>query len=77
MPLLPNYQAKGFQGHVDLGRIKIESEQNRTALGRAIKMSPTGCIWRQQVTQFELFRSTTTSMGPQLVTDASYPFPSY
>ncbi|HEY3781688.1 MAG TPA: RNA 2',3'-cyclic phosphodiesterase [Fimbriimonadaceae bacterium] len=77
MPLLPNYQAKGFQGHIDLGRIKIESEQNRTALGRAIKMSPTGCIYRMAVTQFDLFRSATSSGGVHLVTEGSYPFPSF
>ena len=66
----------GFQVHIELGRIKTEAEAHRTALGRAIKMTSIGCVWRMRVTQFDLFRSTTTNMGPQLVTINSYPFPS-
>ena len=71
-PMLRDYQPRPFVPHIDLGRIKIESEQNRTALGRAIRMTPVGCVATLQVSQIELFRSTATSMGPQLISEGTF-----
>lgn len=72
-PLLRDYQVKPFQPHLDLGRIRIESEQNRTALGRAIKMAQVGVVGDVPVNAIELLRSETTNLGPTLVALASYP----
>lgn len=73
MPMLPGYQAMPFKPHVDLGRMKVESEANRTALGRAIRMAQIGLIAELRVSQFELFRSTATTLGPHLQSEGVYP----
>ena len=72
IPLLRDYQAKPFQPHVDLGRIKIESEQNRTALGRAIKMAQLGNVATFDVPAIELLRNVTSVAGPSLDLVKSY-----
>jgi len=64
--ILRDYHARPFQPHIDLGRMKIESEQNRTALGRAIKMSQVGYVASLNVSSIETFRSTATPAGPTL-----------
>jgi len=73
IPILREYQAKPFQPHVDLGRIKIESEQNRTALGRAIKMAQLGQVASFDVPALELMRTVTSAAGPSLELIKSYP----
>jgi len=72
LPVLRDYQAKPFQPRVDLGRIKIESEQNRTALGRAIKMAQLGTVATFDVPAIELLRNVTTTSGPSLELIKSY-----
>jgi 2'-5' RNA ligase len=67
-----SYQPTPFKAHVDLGRIKTESEANRTALGRALRMTQVGVIFDLQVSQIELFRSTATTQGPHLVSYGTY-----
>lgn len=73
MPLVPSYQPVPFKPHVDLGRMKTESEANRTALGRAIRMAQVGLIYTLPVVSVEMFRSTATSQGVALVSYASCP----
>jgi len=73
MPIVPGYLAVPFKPHVDLGRMKIESEANRTALGRAIKMAQVGVIYQMEVSHLELFRSTATTQGPHLLSYGTYP----
>lgn len=73
MHLLREYNAKPFVPHLDLGRIKIESEHNRTALGRAIKMVAMGMIGSFRVDKIELMRAVTTSAGPSLELLQAYP----
>lgn len=70
--ILRDYAAKPFQPHMDLGRIKIESEQNRTALGRALRMLQIGCLATIEVPALELLRATSSTMGPTLELIQSY-----
>jgi 2'-5' RNA ligase len=72
MPYLPNYQATAFKPHVDLGRLKTESEPNRTALGRAVRMAQVGAVYEMAVSKIELFRSTVTTQGPHLESEGSF-----
>src|SRR2546421_11617611 len=72
LPVLRDHVTKPFQPHVDLGRIKIESEQNRTALGRAIKMAQLGNVASFDVNAIELLRNVTTATGPSLELIKSY-----
>ena len=76
-PMLPNDQPKPFVPHIDIARIKIESEQNRTTVGRALRMLQIGCLANLNVSQIELFRSTTSAAGPELVSEGTFALGAY
>jgi 2'-5' RNA ligase len=73
LPILREYEAKPFVPNLGLGRLKQESEQNRTQLGRAIRMSQVGCVGELMVNQVELLRSAVTASGPSLLPIESFP----
>ena len=59
---------KEFSPMVVLGRLKVESEQARTALGRAIRMSPAEVIAEWQAGEVQFLRTDATSGGIQYQT---------
>jgi 2'-5' RNA ligase len=63
-PMLPPTE-KEFVPHVLLGRLKVESEQARTALGRAVRMSPVESLGEWQVSEIQLLRTDATTAGVQ------------
>jgi 2'-5' RNA ligase len=70
---LREYQRKPYQPHIDLGRIKVESEQARTALGRGIRLTPVGCLLSMEVKSIDLLMNTITPTGPTYALHATYP----
>lgn len=56
-PIIPPRDAKPFQPHMVLGRIKTESEPLRVALGRALKMTEQPVIANWQINSLELLIS--------------------
>ena len=56
---------KEFSPQVMLGRLKVESEQARTALGRAVRMSPGESLGEWQASEIQLLRTDATSAGVQ------------
>jgi len=68
------HESRGFQAHLPIGRIKQESESNRSSLGRALRVAGIGNIATFQPTCVELVRASATSMGPTLVTVETFPF---
>jgi 2'-5' RNA ligase len=61
-PMLPPSE-KEFVPQVILGRLKTESEQARTALGRAVRMTPPESLGTWQVGEVQILRSDATSAG--------------
>lgn len=66
-PLIPPTE-KEFSPSVVLGRLKMESEQARTGLGRAVRMTPNEIVATWQAPIVELVRSEATSGGVQYLT---------
>jgi 2'-5' RNA ligase len=56
---------KEFQPLVILGRLKMESEQARTALGRAVRMTPAEVVCEWSVPEIQLLRSDVSPNGVQ------------
>lgn len=73
-PIVPHHEARNLQAHVPIGRLKQESESNRSALGRAIRMAQIGVIGSFRTDHVELARMATTSAGPTLVAIQQFPF---
>jgi len=71
-PFLQSYESKPFQPLISLGRIKMESEQSRTDLGRAIKMAHLGQVAPLSVSTVELLRIASTGAGPTFMPIESY-----
>lgn len=72
-PILPHHEVRSLQAHVPIGRIKQESESNRSALGRALRMAQIEHIGAFSVPSIELARMATTSAGPTLVAIQTFP----
>lgn len=72
-PIVPHHEARNLQAHVPIGRLKQESESNRSALGRAIRMAQIGSIGSFRADQVELARMASTSAGPTLVAIQQFP----
>lgn len=72
-PIVPHHEARNVQAHVPIGRLKQESESNRSALGRAIRMAQIGAIGSFRADHVELARMATTSAGPTLVAVQQFP----
>jgi 2'-5' RNA ligase len=73
-PVLPDHERREFPGHVPIGRLKQESEANRSALGRAVRVAGIGQLGSFRPAAVELLRASSTSIGPTLVTVQSMPF---
>lgn len=73
MPIVPHHEARSLQAHIPIGRLKQESEANRSALGRAVRMAQIGSIGALPIQEVELIRMATTSAGPTIVTIQSFP----
>jgi len=56
---------KGFVPHVTLGRLRAETEQARTTLGRGLRHTPIPAWPLWQVETFELLRSVIGPIGPE------------
>ena len=61
-PLLPPTE-KEFEPRIMLGRLKVESEQARTALGRALRMSPAESVGEWKAGDVQLLRTDATTAG--------------
>lgn len=61
-PMLPATERE-FVPNVVLGRLKMESEQARTALGRAVRMIPAEVIGSWTADSVEVLRTDTAAMG--------------
>lgn len=72
-PIVPHHEARNLQAHVPIGRLKQESESNRSALGRAIRMAQIGSIGSFRADHVELARMASTSAGPTLVAIQQFP----
>lgn len=73
MPIVPHHEARSLQAHIPIGRLKQESEANRSALGRAVRMAQIGSIGVLPIHEVELIRMATTSAGPTIVTVQAFP----
>ncbi|MEA2551885.1 MAG: 2,3-cyclic 3-phosphodiesterase [Fimbriimonadaceae bacterium] len=71
-PMLPPTE-KEFAPQVMLGRLKVESEQARTALGRSVRMSPPEVLGTWQAGSVEALRTEATSTGVMYHTIESFP----
>lgn len=71
-PLVPYQELREFQAHVPIGRLKQESESNRSALGRAVRMAQIGSVGALPIREVELIRMAATSAGPTIVTVQSF-----
>ncbi len=72
-PFLPGHEVRPFPAYLPIGRLKQESESNRSALGRAIRVAAIGEIGRFHAGSLELVRMAGTSAGPTMITVQSYP----
>lgn len=72
-PVLPGLERREFQPQVPIGRLKQESEANRSAVGRAVRVAGIGEICSFPVTQVELVRAAVTSVGVTTVTVQAFP----
>ena len=64
---------KGFEPQVPLGRLKIESEQVRTAFGRAVRMTQAEVLGEWTASAVELLRSEADQNGVHLAAVESFP----
>lgn len=72
-PLLHDHEVKEYHPNVPLGRLKQESEQNRSSLGRALRVSGIDSIGSFQAKEVELIRYSATGAGLTIVTVNTYP----
>ncbi len=61
--LIPPRDFRAFQPHITLGRLKTESESNRVALGRSIKLLDPPDMGSIQVEAIDLLISTASTSG--------------
>lgn len=72
-PLLPDHETREFNPVIPLGRLKQESEQNRSALGRALRVANIDMIGTIGVPEIEMIRYAATGAGLTLITVERYP----
>lgn len=72
-PILPDHETREYQPTIPLGRLKQESEQNRSALGRALRVGGIEFIGTLGVSEVEMIRYAATGAGLTLVTINTYP----
>lgn len=63
---------RAYSPHVTLGRVRTDSEQARTGMGRALRLVEAPELGRWRATDFELMRSTIGPMGPTYSTIQRY-----
>lgn len=71
-PMLPATE-KTFSPQVTLGRLKVESEQARSGLGRAVRMTPPEVIGTWTADAIEVLRADATSAGVQYQSVERFP----
>ena len=64
---------KVFAPQVTLGRLKVESEQHRTALGRAVRMTASEVLGEWTASSVELLRSEADQSGVHLAAVENFP----
>ncbi len=74
--IVAGHESRSVQAHLPIGRIKQESESIRSALGRAVRVAGIGEVASFRPSEVELVRTSSTSLGPTLVTVQSFPFAS-
>lgn len=57
-------ESRPLQAQVPLGRLKAESEQGRSALGRAVRMAAVQCVGVWTPTSLAVLRTTVGPSGP-------------
>lgn len=72
-PLIPPSE-KAYVPHVLLGRLRVESEQARTALGRAVRMMSAESFGEWVADSVELIRADAGASGIQYVTVERFSF---
>ena len=73
-PIVYGHEVRALQAHVPIGRLKQESESNRSALGRSVRVAGIGSVGAFRAASMELVRASATSLGPTLVTVRSFAF---
>lgn len=71
-PFVTHRENKAFTPHITLGRVRTDSDQARTGMGRALRLVQTGIIGPWLATQFELMRSAVGPTGPTYATIQGY-----
>jgi 2'-5' RNA ligase len=71
-PIVPLTE-KQYHPHVDLGRLKLESEQARSGLGRAVKLLQSESVGEWTATTLEILRAGSGTMGVSYDTVQSLP----
>lgn len=72
-PIGLNRQVVPLGCHIQLGRLRVESESARSDLGRAIRMAQLGELGTWTVEKIELLRSEVGPAGPTTVDVHSFP----
>lgn len=72
-PILPDHEVREYHASVPLGRLKQESEQNRSALGRALRVAGIDQIGAFRATEVEMIRYAATGAGLTILTVNAYP----
>lgn len=70
--IVHGHELRAFPAHLPIGRIKQESESNRSALGRAIRVAGIGAVASFEAGAIELVRASATSAGPTILTVQSF-----
>lgn len=62
-----------FEARLDIGRLKVQDDQARTGLGRALRLVQVGELLRGRMNDVQILRSTAGTMGPHLEIEARIP----
>lgn len=73
-PFTIHRENKAFSPHVTLGRLRTDSDQARTGMGRALRLVEAKDIGHWRADEYELMRSTVGPMGPTYATIQRYSF---
>ena len=73
-PLALPRESRPLQAHVPLGRLKVESEQGRSALGRAVRMASVDTIGAWSAGALELLKTEIGPTGPMYATLQTFEF---
>lgn len=72
-PLVLPRESRPLMAHIDLGRLRSDSEPARSALGRTLRHAPAEPVASFEVSSLALMKSEVTPTGPTLVDLASWP----